>query len=103
MKTRMVIGALAMLLVGQAARAATCESVRTDLVGQNLYGQHTMSQLSQETTNGDCSAAAALFRRAKDAQGFIATNCPADTDILDTANSLLKLGQRILETPACKN
>ena len=103
MNTRAAIGALAMLLAGQGARAATCESVRTDLVGQNLYGSHTMSQLSQETANGDCSAAAALFRRAKDAQGFLTTNCPADADMLDTANSLLKLGQRILETPACKN
>ncbi len=103
MKTSIAIGALSVLLAGQGARAATCESVRSDLLGQNVYGQHTMQQLSQETSNGDCNAAAYLSRRAKDAQGFLSTNCPADTDLLETASTMLKLGQSILETPACKN
>ena len=97
------IGVLAMALIGHGASAATCDSVRTDLVGQNVYGQHTMIQLSQETSAGDCSAAAYLSRRAKDAEGFIATNCPADKDMMERAATLLKLGQSVLDTPACKN
>ena len=103
MKSWAVIGAFSMLLVTQDAGAATCESVRTDLVGQNIYGQHTMMELSQETSAGNCGAAAYLSRRAKDAQGFLAINCPADVDMLETAARMLKLGQRVLETPACQN
>ena len=103
MRSTLFIGALSMALVGHGASAATCESVRTDLVGQNVYGQHTMRQLSQETSAGDCSAAAYLSRRAKDAEGFMATNCPADKDMMETAASMLRLGQSVLDTPACRN
>lgn len=102
MKAMMLALVLASAATGVRAEA-TCESVGDDLTGKNLYGQHTMMQLLQATKTGDCSAAAYLSRRARDAEGFLGVHCPAQSDLLNTAAAFVKAAQETLRTPECQD
>ena len=96
---------LASVLVSATPALAepTCEVGPGRYDGPNIYGQHTIRQLSEETMAGDCSAAAYLSRRARDAQGFAETHCPDDTTLRETATAMLKLGQDTLQLPKCQD
>lgn len=94
---------LALIATLASARAdVTCETVRTDLTGQNIFGRHTIKELSQDAEAGNCRAAAALSRRSRDAAGFLLTHCPGNTDLEAVASAQLAIGQRILATPGCQ-
>lgn len=99
-----VIVLASVLLPAPAARAdATCESARADLTGANVYGHHTIGQLVEKTEAGDCRSAAALSRRARDVEGFVATHCPSEASLHDMAAHIVSLAQTTLSTPECQN
>ncbi len=88
--------------VGWARADTTCSSVRTDLTGPNVFGTHTMRQLSDSARAGNCNDAAYLVRRARDAQGFVETNCPADQDLQTLAANMVQLGHETLANTTCQ-
>lgn len=98
---------LAFLLASAAATGAyaqaNCETIRSDLTGQNVYGSHKMDALSTATQAGDCTAAAAMVRRAKDARGVLETTCPADTDLKRLAVDMMTKGQDLLDSQHCRD
>lgn len=99
-----IIFAALLASAASGARAeATCNSVGDDLTGKNVYGQHTMMQLLQATKTGDCSAAAYLSRRAKDAEGFLGVHCPAQASLLNTATAYVRAAQETLHTAECQD
>ena len=94
--------AVAVGAVGWARADTTCASVRTDLTGPNVFGKHTMQQLSDSARAGNCGDAAYLVRRARDAQGFLETNCPADQDLEALAADMVQLGHQTLANTTCQ-
>ena len=99
----MIFAALLASLASGARAEATCESVKDDLTTKNLYGRHTMMQLLEATTRGDCSAAAYLSRRAKDAEGFLGVHCPAQASLLNMATAYVRAAQETLHTSECQD
>ena len=94
---------LLIAMAGGARAAATREGVPTDLTGHNICGRHSMKDLADDAEAGNCTAAAGLVRRARDAQGFLETNCRADAGLKARAAAELDVGKRTLRTPACQN
>ncbi|HEX4767042.1 MAG TPA: hypothetical protein VH414_12285 [Lichenihabitans sp.] len=88
--------------IGYARADTTCASVRTDLTGPNVFGTHTMRQLSDSARAGNCNDAAYLVRRARDAQGFLETNCAADEDLKTLAADMVQLGRDTLANTTCQ-
>ena len=99
----LLASAIVLGAIGYAWADTTCASVRTDLTGPNVFGSHTMKQLSDSARAGNCNDAAYLVRRAKDAQGFIETNCPAEKDLRTMAANMIQLGHDTLAGTPCQD
>ena len=81
----------------------TCAVVQADLSGQNIFGSHTIKDLSDEAEAGNCTSAAGLARRALDAVGFAQVHCPGETSLVEAATTKFRRAEALLHTPHCQD